>query len=52
MLTILYGFKPFSYIESANGSNIDLPKIVIYKLNNLKIDTIRYDTKYMISSEI
>jgi hypothetical protein len=48
----LIWFKPFSYIESANGSNIDLPKIVIYKLNNLKIDTIRYDTKYMISSEI
>lgn len=48
----LIWFKPFSYIESANGSNIDLPKIVIYKLNNLKIYTIRFDSKFMISSEI
>jgi hypothetical protein len=48
----LIWFKPYSYIESVNGSNIALPKIVIYKLNNQNIDTIQYDTEYMISSEI
>lgn len=48
----LIWFKPFSYSEISGSKSLDLPKVIIYELNKLSIETIKYNSKHMVSSEI
>ncbi|QLY40155.1 hypothetical protein HF295_04475 [Hujiaoplasma nucleasis] len=48
----LIWYKPFSYFELSDRKKQDLPKVIIYELNKLSIETIQYNSKHMVSSEI
>lgn len=48
----LIWFKPYNSFVTPLGINDDLPKILIYDVNNLQVDSILYDSHFMISSEV
>ncbi len=47
----LIWYAPYKYAQSDNGK-IDLPKVVIYKINDIDIETINYNENLMISAEV
>lgn len=47
----LIWYKPYSAFETIDGMVDGLPKVVIYDLANMRVESIKYDSTRMISSE-
>ncbi len=48
----LIWYKPHNSFETPKGINDDFPKVIIFDIVNMKIETLSYNEKWMISSEI
>jgi hypothetical protein len=48
----LIWFKPYNSFRTPSGTNDDFPKVIIYDVKNMKLETKNYDCDLMFSSEI